>query len=104
MKNGFGTFFYEPAISKPWIKYANADGRPLTTDQKEYQEEQVKEKRIAHCKQQDPDNNSCTDENFDNFPNTKKFVEFARKYAGKQNAYKRCLFNDDVRRGVLSGT
>lgn len=99
-----GKFFYEPSASKPWIKYANPDGTSLSKTERGYKEEDVKEKRIAQCKKQNGDNNNCTEENFENFPDTKKFVEFARKYSSEQKAYKRCLFDDDVRRGVLSGS
>ena len=71
---------------------------------RECEEGQVKEKRIAWCPQQNGDNFNCTAENFLNFPDTKKFLEFAREYASEQKAYKSCLFKDDVRRGLLSGS
>ena len=34
---------------------------------------------------------------------TKKFVRFSRAYRNEQKSYKKCLFEEDVRRGLLSG-
>ena len=91
-------------MQQSWIKYAHPDGTALTKEEREEEEEKVIENRIWQCCLLASDQKNCTKGNFDNFARTKKFVEFARNYLNEQKSYKRCLFEDDVRRGALSGS
>ena len=82
-----------------WIKYANANGTPLTKEEREKQASLLYRMRFKQWKLQ-PTEEETT---FENFPPNKKFADFARKYVKGQRRYKNYLFKDDVRRGALSG-
>ena len=93
-----------------WIDYATEDGKTLSDTKKKemyYRILSYRQQNCKHPKEEAGDKKiqaNCTGEAFQNFPNTKKFVEFAQKYVKEQESYKKCLFKDDMRRGVLSGS
>ena len=103
--SGNGIFFLEPAgpSGLPWIKYAHADGSMLDYYERSDMIERITENRIWQCTQ-DEDQTNCNRENFDNFPRTKMFVKFAEEYKTAQRELAQCLFDDDARRGALSGS
>ena len=108
----FGIAYKEPGPKNSklqWIDYATEDGKSLSGTKKEemyYRILSYRQQNCKHPKEEAGDKKiqaNCTEEAFQNFPNTNKFVEFAKKYVKEQESYKKCLFKDDVRRGVLSG-
>ena len=118
----------EKTLNNYWlIKYATIDGKgfPLScggklspcTDEQKHQGERIVYNRQffwrmrcrAKCKQRPKSLQSkcnCTEEAAPSFQEndlTKKFVRFSRAYRNEQKSYKKCLFEEDVRRGLLSG-
>ena len=126
-KTDFGMFYHEEKTLENywWIKYATIDGKgfPLScgsicTDEQKTQGKKIVYNRQffwrnwvcrAKCKQKPNSLQSecdCTVEAappFQEMDLTKKFVRFSRAYRNKQKSYKKCLFEEDVRRGLLSG-
>ena len=119
----------EKTLNNYWlIKYATIDGKgfPLScggklspcTDEQQHQGGRIAFNRQffwrinvcrAKCKQKPKSLQSecdCTEEAAPSFQEndlTKKFVRFSRAYRNEQESYKKCLFEEDVRRGLLSG-
>ena len=118
----------EKTLNNYWlIKYATIDGKgfPLScggklspcTDEQKHQGDRIVYNRQffwrmrcrAKCKQRPKSLQSkcnCTEEAAPSFQEndlTKKFVRFSRAYRNEQKSYKKCLFEEDVRRGLLSG-
>ena len=89
-----------------WVNYATKQGKPLSESISVRETTKILDLRKKHCDRKVKvaiQKRDCSEQAFEEFDNTKKFRRFAKLFRSWQENFKRCLFNDDKKRGALSG-